>query len=120
MIIEVSDDSSDSTDLQVLQTIEPKIQKPIDPYDILFIKFLFHKSFLEFKMHLSHFNHDLNLLLSMFICLFTCYFIISCRFQSSFQAPVRQPPIPQTKMTTSTQTRILRHIVLDGQNIARK
>ena len=56
-IIELSDDSSDSVDLQVVQTIEPKIPKKIDQllvqYDILSFNIFPIDLFLGFLMSLN-------------------------------------------------------------------
>ncbi|CAF0732357.1 unnamed protein product [Rotaria sordida] len=85
IVIEVSDDSSDSADLQIVQTIEPKIPKktdqlqpPIQPQNMFQLYTAQSKPMSEFPS----------------------------TSQALMQLPLRQP-------------RILRHIVLDGQNIAR-
>jgi len=85
VIIEVSDDSSDSTELQVVQTIEPKIQKKNDQLP---------PTIPSVPQPLMSQHQP------------------TATFQSISQAPVLPPPL-------IIQTTVLRHIVLDGQNIGR-
>ncbi|CAF4489051.1 unnamed protein product [Rotaria sp. Silwood1] len=85
IVIEVSDDSSDSTDLQIVQTIEPKIQKKTDQIQPIVQPQNLFQPFITRSEPMSE-------------------------FQITSQPPVQQP---------LRQPRILRHIVLDGQNIAR-
>ncbi|UJR35975.1 hypothetical protein I4U23_028716 [Adineta vaga] len=86
IVIEVSDDSSESTDLQVVQTIQPSTQKkPVQVQPPIQIE-----------------TTTRQIAEPQTIC----------------QIPQLPPPPPPSSIITS-QTKIFRHIVLDGQNIGR-
>jgi len=114
----LSDDSSESADLQVLKTIEPKPQKtteqlqpPAQYESFLFNLFLIVCSRLQSVPQPLKPRPQPIAEYVLFSGLFIYYFIVTGRFQDRYQLH-QLPALPQPK--------ILRHIVLDGQNVARK